>query len=124
MKEENKNVQMIVRCSKVLVAAYALTAVLLLLLAFGVYKMGIPEKVVAIAIVLIYILSCLLAGFLIGKVQRNKKFLWGLLMGSVYFVVLLILTGIMNKGVSEIASDAGTTLFICLGSGMLGGMIS
>ena len=124
MKEENKNMQMIFRCGKVLGAAYIVSAILLLALAFGVYKMGIGEKVVAIGIVLIYIVSCLLAGFLIGKLQKNKKFLWGLLMGGLYFIVLLALTGIVDKGLSQVASDFATTLFICLGSGMLGGMIS
>ena len=124
MQESGIKGKGIVRCFKVLGAAYAVSAVLLLLLAVMVYKFGIPEKAVSIGIVLVYILSCLLAGVFMGKIQKNKRFLWGIVMGAMYFSVLLLLTGVVGKGFSEVASDFGTTLFICLGSGMLGGMIS
>ena len=116
--------KVIVRCLKVLTVSYAFTAALLLLLAALVFYAGIPEKAVSIGIVLVYILSCLLAGVFMGKLQKNKRFLWGIVMGAMYFAVLLMLTGVVGKGLSEVGSDFGTTLFICLGSGMLGGMIS
>lgn len=124
MKEKNIWSKVGVRCLKVLGVAYFLSAILLVLLAFLVFRFGISEKAVAIGIVLIYILSCLVAGLLIGKLQKNRKFLWGLFVGAMYFAVLLALTGVVDKGLSQVASDFGTTLFICLGSGMLGGMIS
>ena len=123
MKDRNIRVEPVVRCLKVLGGAYVLTALMLLLIAFAVYKLGISEKIVAIGIVLVYIVSCLVAGLLMGKLMKNKKFLWGLLMGALYFAVLFLLTGIVGKGFSEISSDIGTTLFLCLGSGMLGGML-
>lgn len=124
MKEKNIWVQVAIRCLKILGVAYAVSAACLLLLAFGVYKFGLSEKLVAIGIVLIYILSCFVAGFLMGKLTQSKKFLWGLLMGGLYFVALLILSGVIDKGLSQVASDFGTTLLICMGSGMLGGMLS
>lgn len=124
MKERNVNGEIASRCLKVLGVSYALTALMLLLIAFGVYKLGVSEKVVAVGIVLVYIVSCLVGGLLIGKLMKTRKFLWGLLMGALYFAVLLILTGIVGKGFSQVASDVGTTLFLCLGSGMLGGMLS
>lgn len=124
MKERDWKGEMVGKCLKVLGISYVVSIVMLLILAFGVFKFGIPEKVVAIGIVLIYIASCFIAGFWMGKITGNKKFLWGLLMGGLYFTVLLIVTALMDKGLSQVASDFGTTLFICLGSGMLGGMLS
>lgn len=112
------------RAFKVLGLAYVISAAMLLALAYLVFRFGISETVVSIGIVLVYIVSCLAAGFLMGKLQKSRKFLWGLFMGAMYFVVLLILTGFCGKDVSDVATDFGYTMFLCLGSGMLGGMVS
>ena len=66
---------------KCMLAAYILTAGLLLLLALMLYRFGLSEKTVSICIIVIYIVVTFLAGLLAGKRMGEKKFLWGLGMG-------------------------------------------
>ena len=58
--------------------------------------------------------------FLIIQLSNSR----GLLAGVLYFIVLLIISLILagEEGVS--VTNYLTTILICLGSGMLGGMVS
>lgn len=109
---------------KCMLAAYLLTAGLLLLLALMLYRFGLSEKIVSIAIILIYIVVTFLAGFLAGKRAGEKKFLWGLVMGCAYFFILTVISMIVNRGMEEVGSSLVTVFLLCGGSGMLGGMLS
>jgi putative membrane protein (TIGR04086 family) len=59
-----------------------------------------------------------------GKRMGRRRFLWGILMGAVYFLVLLAGSILLNKGVTSDALHMGTTLVMCMASGMIGGMLS
>ncbi len=109
---------------KCMLGAYILTAGLLLLLAFILYRFGISEKVVSVCIIAIYIAVTFLAGLLAGKREGKRKFLWGLIMGVLYFGILTVVSLVVNKGVEDVAGNMLTVFFLCAGSGMLGGMIS
>lgn len=106
-----------------LLGAYIVTAVILFLLAFLLFKLSLSEQIVSAGIIITYALSCFLAGFLAGKRMKQKRFLWGLIMGIGYFLVLLILSIAVNKSFGA-ASDIVTTFILCAGGGMLGGMLS
>lgn len=110
--------------TKCMLAAYILTAGLLLLLAFMLYRFGLSEKVVSICIIGIYIVVTFAAGLIAGKREGRKKYLWGLAMGCAYYVILVIVSLIVNRGPQDIAGNMATVFFLCAGSGMLGGMIS
>ena len=69
---------------KSLLASYVLTALLLFLLAFLLYKFDLGESKVNLGITVIYILSCFLGGFLVGKGAGTRKFLWGMVLGAIY----------------------------------------
>lgn len=109
---------------KCLLLSYLLTTGLLLLLALLLYRFNLTEKVVSACIVGIYILVTFLAGFLAGKREGNRKFLWGLLLGGLYFLILIVISLIVNQGMGEVAGNFFTVLILCCGSGMLGGMLS
>lgn len=109
---------------KCMLGAYVLTAGLLLLLAFMLYRFGLSEKVVSICIIAIYILVTFFAGLLAGKREGKRKYLWGLVMGVLYFGILAAVSLIVNKGIEDVAGNMMTVFFLCAGSGMLGGMIS
>lgn len=109
---------------KCLLLSYLLTTGLLLLLALLLYRFDLTEKVVSACIVGIYILVTFLAGFLAGKREGNRKFLWGLLLGGLYFLILIVISLIVNQGMGEVAGNFFTVLILCCGSGMLGGMLS
>ncbi|MBR1930795.1 MAG: TIGR04086 family membrane protein [Lachnospiraceae bacterium] len=108
---------------KTLVFSYILTAGLLLVLALLLYKLGLTERVVSIAIIVIYVLATMFAGFLAGKRMKNRKFLWGLLLGSAYFLVLVLVSLLVHRGAGEWGDSFFTTLILCAGGGMLGGML-
>ena len=54
---------------KALLLAYAATGILLLILAFLLYKMGLGESQINIGIMVTYIVSCLFGGFYKDKSQ-------------------------------------------------------
>lgn len=108
----------------ILVLSYVLTACLLLLLAFILYKFRISESIVNIAVIVIYIGVTFAAGFIAGKYYKVKKFLWGLVLGSVYFLILVLVSLIGGVSDAVIGSGVVTTWILCAGGGMLGGMLS
>ncbi len=124
MEKKEFYVEKAIFVTKCMLAAYVLTAGLLLLLAFLLYKFGLSEKIVSICIIGIYIIVTFLAGFIAGKRADKRRFLWGLLMGCAYYVILAAVSLIVNHGIQDVASNMLTVFFMCAGSGMLGGMIS
>lgn len=104
--------------------SYLMTAVLLLLMAVGLYFVGMSEKMVHLLIIAVYVLSTFMAGFMLGKKIQSRKFLWGLLVGAAYFLVLVVVSLVAN-GTTQGLSDAfATTMILCTAGGMLGGMLS
>ena len=109
---------------KTILFSYLLTGVFLLLLAFLLYRFGLGEKTVAISVIAIYVGASLCAGFLTGKKMKSGRFLWGLLAGSTYFCILLLLSLWLGEPGSLAGSRVFTGFLLCAGGGMLGGMLS
>ncbi len=109
---------------KSLLFSYILTGVLLAVLAFLLYQFGLGEKVVRTAIIVIYVAATFFGGFVTGKRMGNRKFLWGLVMGGAYFLILAAVSLCMGKGSIHVGNSFFTTLALCAGGGMLGGMLS
>ena len=100
-----------------LLFSYAVTGIFLLLLAFLLFQFDLGEKPVSAGIVAVYILSCLLGGFMAGKIIT-------ILLG-VFYYLLLITVSFAVKGKWDMSlMHAVTTFFMCLGGGALGGMLS
>lgn len=108
---------------KCLLFSYILTGFLLLLMALLLYKLELSAGMVAVGVIFIYVIATFSAGFIMGKCTGNKKFLWGLLLGVAYFAILFIVSLIINHSAGTVANDFLTTLLICAGGGMLGGML-
>lgn len=109
---------------KCLLAAYILTGGMLLLLAMLLYRFQFSEKVVSIVIIIIYIAASFLAGLLAGKKMQARRFIWGLAAGMLYFLVLFVVSLAANHGLKDFGMHFFSTLMLCAGSGMLGGMLS
>lgn len=109
---------------KALLCSYTLTGVLLLILAFLLFKMDLSEKIVSMGIVVIYILSCFLGGLILGKKMKKQKYVWGLLLGMGYFLLLIGVSCLVEKGFPMDIGHVAATLTMCAGGGTLGGMIS
>ena len=109
---------------KCLLFSYIVTALLMMLLALFLYKAGIGESIVRLGIILIYVVSTFFAGFITGKKMQTKKYLWGLMVGSAYFAVLLLASLAVHHSLGDIGNSFMTTFVLCAGGGMLGGMTS
>ena len=109
---------------KGLMISYIITAFILLLLSFLLLKVDLPSMVVSGGIYLAYIISVFVGGFFVGRKLEQRKFIWGLITGVCYFIVLMLVSLMMNR-VSPLPLESFLTVFIICGlSGMLGGMIS
>lgn len=109
---------------RTLIFSYFMTTILLLVLTVLMYKFHLTEDRISIGIYAVYILSCLLGGFLAGKAMKSRRFFWGLLTGILYFAVLLLMSYIQNQGILAESSHILTVFGICAASGMVGGMLS
>ena len=108
---------------KALLCAYVMTGILLLILTVLLYKAGLSEENINAGIILTYVISTFSGGFVIGKLAGVKKFLWGLLLGIMYFVLLLLISlGIYHSLQSDMMNLV-TTFLLCAGGGLLGGMV-
>ena len=116
--------QVSVRILKPLLCAYAATGIMLLILTLLLYKAGLSEENVNAGIILTYIISTFAGGFVIGKLMGVRKFLWGLLTGVLYSVLLLLISLGVYHSVQGEPVNLLTTFLLCAGGGMLGGMVS
>ena len=108
----------------VLFIMFIISALLLLLLALLLYRLELSEAVVKVAVIVIYIITGLTGGILMGKKIRDKKFLWGLVAGTVYFGILFAVSLIIKGGAGIEPVKMITTWVLCACAGTAGGMIS
>lgn len=104
--------------------AYMLTALILLILSFLMLKLDLSSAVISGGINFSYIISSFVAGFFIGKKVDQKKFLWGLMMGIIYFIIFMLISIAMNSSNPLPLGSFLTVLVISGFGGMLGGMVS
>jgi putative membrane protein (TIGR04086 family) len=107
-----------------LIFTYIVSAVLLAALSFALYKFRLPESQVDMAVNAVYVLSCLIGGFLSGRVQQSRRFFWGLLTGVLYFAFLLLMSFAQDAGITDSPTRILAVLAMCAFSGMAGGMLS
>lgn len=124
MERQAKRESMVIPVMVILVTMYIVTGILLLLLAFFMYRMDLAEPVVNGAIIAIYIIAGFLGGFLIGKKAGVKKYLWGLLVGALYYGVLFLAGLLLHQGMDADMVHLVSTMALCLLSATAGGMIS
>ncbi len=113
-----------IRICKVLALEYAVTAVLLLVLAFLLLKLKLSYAVINAGVVVIYLASNFVGGFLIGKITGRQKFLWGFLVGLIYAVIVSLLSFLIHKGFYLDVQHAVRMIGLSVAGGMLGGMLS
>ena len=109
---------------KSLLLAYGITGLFLLILAFLLFQFDLGEGPVTAGIIAVYVVSCLSGGFMAGKMIRKNKYLWGVLVGLVYYLLLAAVSFAVQGKWDMSFSHAVTTFFMCLGGGTLGGMLS
>lgn len=70
------------------------------------------------------VVSALLGGFCIGQVKGRQKFLWGLLIGLCYFLVLFLTGKMIYHSGADFGFQTVSSGMICAVAGMIGGMLA
>ena len=99
-------------------------SVLLAALSFALFRFRLPEAQVNTGVRIVYILSCLAGGILAGRAMKTRRFFWGLLIGALYFLLLLLMSYLQAGKLASAPQSILGILMLCLGSGMAGGMLS
>lgn len=112
------------RVIRTLIITYFISAILLVALSFALYRFHLQEPQVNAAISAVYVLSCFAGGLIAGKVMKTKRFLWGLLIGLLYFLFLFFMSAAQSGGIPGDTIRLLPVLAMCAFSGMAGGMVS
>ncbi len=113
----------VVKMVQSITVAYVLTAVMLLVLSFIMYKCKVSMTGANSGILATYVLSCLIGGFIFSGCLMQKKYLGGILLGVVYFAIAYVVSAVWNQSIASQMPGMLTAFLICVLSGMLGGMI-
>lgn len=109
---------------KALIISYVISAASLMVLAGLLYWLDIAAAQLQIGMIVTYIGSCVVGGFYVGRKIKKREFLWGLIVGVLYYSIHIAAV-IAVEGVQPERIVLGTALaLLCMGSGMLGGMLS
>lgn len=108
---------------KGIVTAYGISVVVLLALAFLMYRWDVSEGIVRGGILFAYVVSCFVAGSIISRKWTARRYLWGMLAGAAYFIILWLVSMVGNRQVFSGFPSIVPTMLLCVFGGMLGGML-
>lgn len=106
------------------IIGYIITCAMLLIFALIMYKTNISVNTIRIGVTISYIISTLISGFIAGKAMKNRRFLWGILSGIIYFIILVLLSFIIGNKQIDNMTNVITAFILCTLSGMLGAIFS
>ena len=124
MRKKEQNEVWIMWMVKALLAAYVVTGILLIILALALYKFELNEGAVTAGVTAVYLISTFTGGLVVGKLAKVRRFLWGLVLGILYFALLLLVTVGIYRTFHGSSTEILVTFALCAGGGMAGGMIS
>lgn len=108
---------------KFLFIAYVVTLIVLVILALLLFKANISEEVVNGGVVFSYIFSSFIAGLFFCKQREGRKFLWGAMIGFLYFVIIMSVSMILNRQLFMQIPNLFSVFVLCTLGGMMGGML-
>ena len=124
MRKKEQNEVWIMWMVKALLAAYVATGILLIILALALYKFELNEGAVTAGVTAVYLISTFTGGLVVGKLAKVRRFLWGIVLGILYFALLLLVTVGIYRTFHGSSTEILVTFALCAGGGMAGGMIS
>ena len=124
MRKKEQNEVWIMWRVKALLAAYVVTGILLIILALALYKFELNEGAVTAGVTAVYLISTFTGGLVVGKLAKVRRFLWGIVLGILYFALLLLVTVGIYRTFHGNSTEILVTFALCAGGGMAGGMIS
>lgn len=107
-----------------LIISWIIAALLTVIVAFVFSKISMTRDKAHIFVLLIYVFANFFGGFICGKKTESRKFINGLICGVLFFVILIIASLIVNKGIVFSGMTVILTGVLCCASAMFGGMLS
>lgn len=101
-----------------------LTLLFLAVFAFAMLKGSLSSSVEKIGLIVMSTIACFIGGYVCGKKNTKKRYLWGLGVGILYCLFFAVVRVGMGKPFLEDTTAFFTTLLYCAAGGMLGGMLS
>ena len=124
MRKKEQNEVWIMWMVKALLAAYVVTGILLIILALALYKFELNEGAVTAGVTAVYLISTFTGGLVVGILAKVRRFLWGIVLGILYFALLLLVTVGIYRTFHGSSTEILVIFALCAGGGMAGGMIS
>lgn len=124
MNRENNILSLVLPIMKTALAVIFFTFAMIFLLALVIFKFHINDSVINNCIIAIYFLANFIGGIIIGKVKKEKRFLWGFATGLTYFIILSIASFIALQSFYSSPASALIAFISCILGGMAGGMTS
>lgn len=121
MKEKQKS-PIVVQMIQALLCAYVVTGVLLIVLAFLLYRFQLGENTIQISIIMIYVISTFVGGIILGKIVGRRRLFLGFVLGIIYVALLFIITFGVYRTLNNY--EFFTTFLLCIGGGTIGGIVS
>ncbi|MEE0058551.1 MAG: TIGR04086 family membrane protein [[Bacteroides] pectinophilus] len=111
-----------IRIVKAVVASYVASFVFILIIALMMYRLKLSENQVRIGIMAVYFLSAAIGGFLLSKSMGKRRLIMGLSAGLIYFIVLTLMSFVINKSIDRDAAEIIKALAACSIGGVIGGI--
>ena len=93
---------------KELLVQIILSTVLVVILAFIVFKLSLGDGIIRIMILAIYGICSLIGGLILGKNIQKRKFLWGLVAGAIYIGLIMGISFMIRDETGDGAIGLGT----------------
>ena len=119
MRKKEQNEVWIMWMVKALLAAYVVTGILLIILALALYKFELNEGAVTAGVTAVYLISTFTGGLVVGKLAKVRRFLWGIVLGILYFALLLLVTVGIYRTFHGSSTEILVTFALCAGGGIL-----
>lgn len=108
----------------ILVGMLVVSALVLAVVTAFMLKGHMTAGFISGGVIVAYVVSALLGGFCIGQVKGRQKFLWGLLIGLCYFLVLFLTGKMIYHSGAAFDFQTVSSGMICAVAGMIGGMLA
>lgn len=108
----------------ILVGMLVVSAIVLAVVTAFMLKGHMTAGFISGGVIAAYVVSALLGGFCIGQVKGRQKFLWGLLIGLCYFLVLFLTGKMIYHSGAAFDFQTVSSGMICAVAGMIGGMLA
>lgn len=87
------------------------------------YAVGEGQNRIRVSVYMVVVLSVLIGGIYAGHRIGYRRFLWGLALGALYYVTLCLISAASGCMAAAGWQFCLPFVLLCLGSGMLGGML-